>query len=466
MIESEHINNSAELWLPSALADVDKPRYLAIVEALEADIDAGRVAFGARLPPQRDMAVRVGLSVATVGKAYAEATRRGLVAGEVGRGTFVVAGQTAPSERPSPAPAFRLLNLTHNVAPETGEAALVARAFSIVTSGADFAGLLHYSPHPGLPDHRAAVGSWLSGQGLEAPVDRIFLCNGAQHAISIALGVVTQPGAVVLTEAATYAGLAALAEIQGYRLRGVALDDEGIKPDALDAAFAETGAKVLYCMPTLQTPTCAIMSAGRRAEVARVLEARDAFVIEDDVYSFLAPQRDAPLSSILPNRAFHVSSFAKSATPGLRIGALVLPTWAIDRAKIAMRSSSWMANPVASAVVAHMISSGAMAELVKRKRAAAESRWHLAARLLGLRNTADATPAFHLWLSLGSPVADLIAAAAMRGVVLAPPTIVSGDPPPTGLRLCLGAPETLAELEAAIAIIGEILNGQGLHSLV
>jgi DNA-binding transcriptional MocR family regulator len=465
MTDSAYINSPAP-WLPSALADVDKPRYLAIVEALEADIDAGRVAFGTRLPPQREMAVRVGLSVATVGKAYAEATRRGLVSGEVGRGTFVVAGQTSPSERPSPVLTSGLLNLTHNVAPETGEAALITRAFSAVTSASDFADLLHYLPHAGLPDHREAVGGWIGGQGLDAPVDRIFLCNGAQHATSIALSIVAQPGAVVLTEAATYAGIAALAEIQGYRLHGVALDDEGIRPDALDAAFAQTGAKVLYCMPTLQTPTCGIMSPRRKAEIARILEARDAVVIEDDVYSFLTPERNAPLSAIVPDRAFHVSSFAKCAGPGLRIGALVLPSWAVDRAKIAMRASSWMANPVSAAVVAHMVLSGAMAELVKRKQAAAESRWRLATRLLNFPDVAEATPAFHLWLPLTSPVAGLIAAAAMRGVVLAPPTIVSGDPPPKGLRICLGAPETLDELEAALAIIGEILNGEGLHSLV
>jgi DNA-binding transcriptional MocR family regulator len=459
--------DSAALWLPTRLADLDKPRYLAIVEALEADIDAGKVAFGTRLPPQREMAARLGLSVATVAKACAEAQRRGLVSGEVGRGTFVAVGKEAPSKQPSqPASTPRLLNLTHNVAPETGEAPLVARAFAAVTSGSDFASLLHYLPHAGLPDHRAAVSGWLDEQGLEAPVDRIFLCNGAQHAISVALGIAARPGAVVLTEAATYAGIAALAEIQGYRLHGVALDREGILPDALDAAFTQTGAKVLYCMPTLQTPTCSTMSAERRADIARTLKAHDALVIEDDVYSFLGLERNAPLSSILPDRAFHVSSFAKCAGPGLRAGALVLPTWAIDRAKITMRASSWMANPVASAVAAHMIRSGAMAELVKRKRAAAESRSRVAARLSNVRPASKAVSAFHFWLPLASSVAGLIAAAAMRGVILAPPTIVAGEQAPTGLRLCLGGAETLTELEAAITIIGDILNGDGLHSLV
>jgi DNA-binding transcriptional MocR family regulator len=95
------------------------------------------------------------------------------------------------------------------------------------------------------------------------------------------------------------------------------------------------------------------------------------------------------------------------------------------------------------------------------------NRWQLAAKLLSISNAPEATPAFHLWLPLAEPVASLIAAAAMRGVVLAPPTVVPGGPPPKGLRLCLGAPETLDDLEAAIVIISEILSADELqHSLV
>src|SRR6478736_74882 len=75
-------------WVPD-LEPILGPRYLAFVFALDADITAGRVKPGMRLLPQRDMAQRLGLSVGTVSKAYAEAEQRGLISGEVGRGTFV-----------------------------------------------------------------------------------------------------------------------------------------------------------------------------------------------------------------------------------------------------------------------------------------------------------------------------------------------------------------------------------------
>src|SRR6185312_16736792 len=75
-------------WVPSLTSD-GSPRYVAFVQALEADIAAGRVKPGMRLLPQREMAQRLALSVGTVSKAYAEAESRGLTSGEVGRGTFV-----------------------------------------------------------------------------------------------------------------------------------------------------------------------------------------------------------------------------------------------------------------------------------------------------------------------------------------------------------------------------------------
>src|SRR5258708_31519874 len=75
-------------WLP----DLDRfagPRYRAIAEALAADIREGRLTPGTRLPTHRDLAWQLHVTVGTVSRAYAEAERRGLIGGEVGRGTFV-----------------------------------------------------------------------------------------------------------------------------------------------------------------------------------------------------------------------------------------------------------------------------------------------------------------------------------------------------------------------------------------
>src|SRR5262249_28191404 len=64
-------------------------RYLAIAEALSGHVKSGRLRPGDRLPTHRDLAYRLGVTVGRVTRAYAEAARRGLVGGEVGRGTYV-----------------------------------------------------------------------------------------------------------------------------------------------------------------------------------------------------------------------------------------------------------------------------------------------------------------------------------------------------------------------------------------
>ena len=75
-------------WIP-AIATRVGPRYLAIADMLAADIAAARLKPGDRLPTHRDLAWKLGVTVGTVTRAYAEAERRGLIAGEVGRGTFI-----------------------------------------------------------------------------------------------------------------------------------------------------------------------------------------------------------------------------------------------------------------------------------------------------------------------------------------------------------------------------------------
>src|SRR5882757_3598158 len=75
-------------WLPD-LTQQRGPRYRAIADALAADITTGKLPTGSRLPTHRDLAYRLGVTVGTVSRAYAEAERRGLIGGEVGRGTFV-----------------------------------------------------------------------------------------------------------------------------------------------------------------------------------------------------------------------------------------------------------------------------------------------------------------------------------------------------------------------------------------
>src|SRR3954452_12854944 len=64
-------------------------KHKALTEAIIADIDAGRLTQGDRLPTHRDLALRLGVSVQTVSASYKEVERQGYLRSEVGRGTSV-----------------------------------------------------------------------------------------------------------------------------------------------------------------------------------------------------------------------------------------------------------------------------------------------------------------------------------------------------------------------------------------
>jgi DNA-binding transcriptional MocR family regulator len=445
-------------WTP-ALASLPGPRYLAFVSALEADIASGRVKPGMRLLPQREMAQRLELSVGTISKAYAEAEQRGLISGEVGRGTFV---QRRRPEARSLGSADTSINLALNVPPYTGEDDVIASVLAEIVADGEMSNLLGYLPHQGLLRHREAMVVWLASLGVTADADHLFITHGGQHALSIALGMVARPGDTVLTESYTYSGMLALSAQSGYRLHGVATDAAGLIPETLDRAFTETKARALYCMPTLQTPTGSVMPQDRRRAIAEIVRKHNAYLLEDDAYGYLLSPPLPPVSRLIPERSFYIVSFAKCLAPGLRIAAMVAPEAFRDRSINALRATGWMAVPVMAEVVARLIYNGGLARQAKLKRDKAALRDGIVRRILKEWLPASpAAPGFHTWLPLpaGRTLAALIAQAAQAGITLAPPGALRRmENESLGVRLCLGAPATEADLERALIEIRRILE--------
>src|SRR5688572_22412732 len=104
------------IWAPD-LARRRGPVYLAIAQALADDAEGGRLRPGTRLPTHRDLADHLGVTVGTVTRAYAEAARRGVISGEVGRGTFVRASTPALVAPLAPAAPGGLIDLGTNLPP-------------------------------------------------------------------------------------------------------------------------------------------------------------------------------------------------------------------------------------------------------------------------------------------------------------------------------------------------------------
>src|ERR1041384_7525761 len=115
------------IWIPDLSASIG-PRYKAIAEALAIDVRNGKLKAGERLPTHRDLAYRLRITVGTVTRAYAEAERRGLIQGEVARGTYVRGRHPGHSSLPEPRGGDGLIDLSMNYPVSNDADAVLATA--------------------------------------------------------------------------------------------------------------------------------------------------------------------------------------------------------------------------------------------------------------------------------------------------------------------------------------------------
>ena len=414
--------------------------YRGVADAVAAEIAAGTLRPGDRLPPQRDFAYARGIAVSTASRVYAELGRRGLVSGEVGRGTFVRSEPgRAVDLQPEPPPAALDLQRTHSRLPEQ-EAVLAETLAALARSGTEI-GFSQYGPD-GTPRARAVAAGFLARDGY-APksADILFAGNGRQ-ALAAALAALAPPGGRIGCEPLTYPVVKGIASRLGITLVPLAMDAEGVCPDAILQAHRATPLSGLYLQPTLQNPLGTTMSATRRADLARVLERTGLTAIEDAVYSFLADAR--PLASLAPDRTILIDSLSKRVMPALTIGMIAGPPHLTDRLAASVRQGAWTALGLSLAAGLHWMSGGSAATLADAKRRDAASRQALAREILtGLTVVGDPR-AYHLWLALPETWrAEAFAAASLRrGIALLPApafAVVPGHAP-NAVRLALATP--------------------------
>ncbi len=469
------------MWLPKLQAGAG-PRYLAIADVLAGDVRAGRLLPGTRLPTHRDLAYRLGVTVGTVSRAYAEAERRGLVAAHVGRGTYVAeranqadtagGGGGRPGEhaldaiyqpRGDDESLDLSLNYPHTPSLTAGLAAGLAGLARLDETNLTRIG--GYQPPNGMLNHRAAAARWLERLGVAADAEDIIIVPGCQGGLLAAFMALAKAGETVLTEALTWPGLRAAATPLGLRVQPVAMDAHGLRPDALEAACRAHRPRLLYTMTSLHNPTCIVMPEARRREIAAIAKAHELFVLEDDVYGFLLDDAPSPLRTFLPERGLYVTSLSKSVAPGLRVGYLWGPPALRSRLAGAVRANVLMTSPVTAELASQLILSGGAAEAAERQRTQARKRQRLAMeRLAGL--TLSTHPAsFHLWLRVppGWRSGELAARLADRGVAVTPGEAFAGDASVEEahdhVRLCLCAIASDERFASAIDIVADVARG-------
>lgn len=441
-----------KMWTPT-LADTPLPRYLALVEAIAQAIESGELKVGERLPPQRRLAWNLGLNPSTTQQAYREAAARHLVSGEVGRGTYVLAGSKEATlfrlKQPGQRPAQIDLSTNVPVADDTNPD--LAHALSQLLAHGQTGLLEHYLGADQLLRGRLQGGAWLRQRGLQLGPQQVLLCGGAQLGLFNVLLSLCQPGDAVLVEALTAPGIKAACRQLRLPLHGVAMDAQGILPDDLDRVARATGARVIVLTPSLQNPTGACMGPARQAAIAAVIERHALTLIEDDVYGALT---DSPaLLARVGERGVLVSSLSKSVAAGLRLGWIVGSPALLERIDPHAQATHWPVSPLDLEIACRWIDDGTAARRVAWQREEVLQRWRLAKRLLG-QALAGEVPSPHIWVS-GVLAADCRAA----GVAVVPAEVFAvrqGDR--AAVRISLSAAHSRVQLKIALESIAGLLK--------
>src|SRR6185503_14863991 len=164
------------------------------------------------------------------------------------------------------------------------------------------AGILGYGPAGGY----APLREWIAERHDVDPA-RVALTNGALQGFA-------------------FYARKLLAEL-GVEVEAVPQDDDGLDPDALEAALGRGDAAFLYTIPTFQNPSGRTIPAERRRRLVELARAHDLPILEDDPYGLVRYKSEAPpwlLKLDGGDLATYTSSFSKTIAPGLRVGYFVL----------------------------------------------------------------------------------------------------------------------------------------------
>ncbi|CAL9542197.1 Histidinol-phosphate aminotransferase [Streptomyces sp. enrichment culture] len=311
------------------------PLHLLLARRLRELIDAGDLAPGTRLPPERELAQRLAVGRATLVAAYEPLRLEGRLQRRQGSGTWVTPsaphdGDTkAPGQAGTAHPMFlNFLEPPDGVlqmacaAPDAPPPELLAAYQAGLSRLAAPSPDLGYHP-AGHPDLRAALARHYTGRGTHTDPEQILVTTGAQQALALLVRLLVAPGDQVLVEAPTYPGALELLREAAAVVRSVPTGTDGLDAEAWCRAVAEHRPALAYLVPTCHNPTGTVVPSLIRRRLVEAARRHDVPLIDDEVLGSLTFDGTAPpgLAAFdTDGQVITVGSLSKLAWGGLRIG--------------------------------------------------------------------------------------------------------------------------------------------------
>jgi 2-aminoadipate transaminase len=466
--------------------DSPTPLYRQLYERIALKIRNGELAPGERLPATRELAGLLGLNRTTVSAAYEILESEGMIAGQVGRGSFV----TGPAAlAPAGIAWANMFERSSAAAPSNTGAAAEVISFATsrpsremfplddfrascqsVVERADLADILQLGSPSGYEPLRRYLLEEARRRGLAHEGDDLLIANGCQQALDLIGRVLLRPGDAVAVEDPVYPGLKNLLLALGARLVGIPVTHDGLDVSQLERVLESERPRFIVVTPNFQNPTGATMPRPARSALVEAARQSGVPIIENDPYGDLRYQ-GAPVPAVKQiderNGTVLVRSFSKVSFPGLRIGWVLGPKPLLDRLRQAKETADLHSDQLSQAVLLEFAESGRLE--AHRRRVLASGAERLRTTIEACRNFlppgtrwTEPEGGMNLWVRLPDPLdaGELLARAQSAGVSYLPARyFMVARQEPGGLRLSFAGIEP-AHIVKGLQILGTVVAAE------
>ena len=208
--------------------------------------------------------------------------------------------------------------------------------------------------------------------GVTAHPDDIVVTTGSQMALDLVTRVFCDPGDVVLVESPSYVG--ALGVFRAYEcdVIHVAMDEQGLVPDALSDAITRVRAagkkvKLIYTIPSFHNPAGVTQGPQRRADLLAIAQREGIALLEDDPYGLLGFEGEPPRAIRADDAegVIYLGSFSKTIASGLRVGWAVAPHGVREKLVLAAESAVLCPSNYAQLTVSEYLATQPWREQIK-----------------------------------------------------------------------------------------------------
>lgn len=451
--------NSFENYILTWKPDKQKlksPLYISLAEQMEGDIATGVLPMGTKLPPQRELADYLDVSLNTITRAYTLCEKRGLLYAVTGKGTFVNTTINSLKSVVENKTENNVINLGITVSPKPNTDRFI-QIIREITEDKTFADDIRFATPSSTRYQLDAASKWLDVFNIKEK-DNILVTTGSQNSLTLILTGLFEAGDRIIVDQYTYPNFLALANMLHIVLLTVPSDENGMDVTELKKILNTNNVKGIYLSPSCSNPQAICMPYERRKQLAELIDSNNLILIEDDCYAFLLENKPQPIYNMVAGNAIYLTELNKAISPGIKTGYICFDRKFRTKLEQANYNCNLTSDWLYAQLAAHAVNENVYIQTMKEHIELTRKRNLIYKKYFPLTNINS----YYQWLELPSGISGVAfeSVALQAGIkVYGSERFLTGD---CGgryfLRVSTSGPDTTADLEKALVVIKHIID--------